>query len=969
MRVLSRAFCAVLTITSVLLPLACGAQEAVKNPAFSELNADGALAAWSLPEDGQWRHVPEGGPDGKACIAWHGPASVGLPARQRCDFATPNAKYQVQALVRGDGVLRPTVRVSDAPTREALVTVSGAPEGGWQRISAAFTTKSADLVVELFADAPHATGEPGVEGLAWIAEVSVAAQKAAEPMPLPDGVENVALGKPYTMTAPNYSYSTDPDDKTQLTDGVYTEGHFWTRKTTVGWSGMSGAHVSIDLGQPYAIKGVCFSTAAGVADVRWPARVLLFVSDDGQQWFGAGDLVALSASREPLPAYGEYHTARLWTDRLREHGRYVRLYIEPGGGYSFTDEIEVWRGDDAWLADARPAGGITDLEQHMRDRTTNSLIQQQLVRDLTAVRIDLATVPEPARGELSARADTLTDAVASMPIVSMDGFKAIVPMTDLERDILRLQAAVWRAQGKAELRLWDRHRWDPLEAFDEPDGEEVAAVEVHMMNNEHRADVFNITNAADADARLTLRLTGLPGGDNPPYVTVHEVLTVGTRRFIAVSAALPEATKAADGYGITVPSGMTRQVWLSFNPRDLPTGLHEGQIELRRHGAAVETVPLRVHIYPLRFPDETTLLVGGWDYTNAQSMYGITPKNRQAVIGHLQDHYVNAPWATSAAMTDGTYDDAGVMITEPDTGNFDAWVAAWPEAKMYLVYKAVGDSFDGAKMGTRAFDAKVGSWAAFWAEHMERLGLRANQLGVLILDEPHSKPQYDIITAWARAMEAAAPGIVTWEDPQPAEDKECLEMFSSVDVLCPYRHPFLAQPDWYRELFLNQQKQGRELWFYNADGPARCFDPYSFYLAQEWHAFKIGAKGSCFWAFGDNSRVSCWNEYPAGGPGPYCPTYIDEDSITAAKYMEAIREGTEDYEYLTMLKSRVDELAAEGVDEAKLAAARELLTTGPDRVMAQERGANYRWDESKDRTVQDQVRIELLQTLTELQKL
>jgi len=88
--------------------------------------------------------------------------------------------------------------------------------------------------------------------------------------------------------------------------------------------------------------------------------------------------------------------------------------------------------------------------------------------------------------------------------------------------------------------------------------------------------------------------------------------------------------------------------------------------------------------------------------------------------------------------------------------------------------------------------------------------------------------------------------------------------------------------------------------------------------------------------------------------------------VTAAKYMEAIREGVQDYEYLTMLQARVAELAERGVGAAKLAAARELLATGPDRVMAMEQGANYRWDEEKDRSVADQVRIEVLEALTEL---
>ena len=43
--------------------------------------------------------------------------------------------------------------------------------------------------------------------------------------------DNIALGIPYTLEpAPAYEHCTDPDDDKQLTDGVYTEGYFWTLK-------------------------------------------------------------------------------------------------------------------------------------------------------------------------------------------------------------------------------------------------------------------------------------------------------------------------------------------------------------------------------------------------------------------------------------------------------------------------------------------------------------------------------------------------------------------------------------------------------------------------------------------------------------------------------------------------------------------------------------------------------------------
>ena len=46
-------------------------------------------------------------------------------------------------------------------------------------------------------------------------------QELQEESPIPDLGENLARGKPYTMTKPNYRYCTDPEDKTQLAvDGL-----------------------------------------------------------------------------------------------------------------------------------------------------------------------------------------------------------------------------------------------------------------------------------------------------------------------------------------------------------------------------------------------------------------------------------------------------------------------------------------------------------------------------------------------------------------------------------------------------------------------------------------------------------------------------------------------------------------------------------------------------------------------------
>ncbi len=948
-----------IVLLAALLGTAAAA-DIVKNPDFA------AVAGWDLPAGGAWRREAKGGLKDGPCLVFDGNSTE--PVTQTCDFTRPGTDHTLAAMVRTDGQLKPVIVVLDAHSRKELAVVNVPPDPQWRSVSATFKSDSADLALVIYADAAQ-RDRRGARGKVWLGSVRLTAAQAAGEQRLPDLGENVALRKPYTMKpAPEYALCTDPDDKIQLTDGAYTQGHFWTRKTTVGWGGSSLRYVTIDLGADVPLKGASFSTAAGVAYVAWPSYILVFVSSDNQEWHEVGELVSLSAEREPLPAYGEYHARRIWSDKLRTHGRWVTLAIEPGKDYVFCDEIELYRGDDAWLKEPYPGKAVSSVEELVSDRVTLNLIRAQYQRDLAAATDDLAALPADRAKPLQARAAELAKDIAGMSPVPMDGFRAVLPMSNLEREIFRFQAAVWRAQNQPALRVWSSPRWDPLEPSAEPEAQAAPAVEIHTMSREHRAGVFNLTNAGPGDLQVQVKVTGLPGGDDPDYVKIHQVLCVGTRRFVAVSAALPEARREGGRWLLDVPSGMTRQVWLDTYPTQVPAGTHQGAVVVSGQGVTETRVPLKLVVYPLRFPDETTLHLGGWEYSNAAKQYGITVENKTVLIAHLQDHLINTPWATSAAMPPGSYDDSGKMVKEPDTSNFDAWVNLWPKAKRYMVFNAVGQAFAGSPMGSELFNLKVGNWAKFWVKHLEDLKLDPAQLGLLLVDEPSHKEQYDVITAWAKAINAAAPALTLYEDPQPGEDKQCREMFSQVDIICPYRNNYLTRPEWFGKMMEEERQQGRELWFYSADGPARSFDPFSYYLLQAWHAFKVGATGSHFWAFADNGGVSCWNEYPARGKGPYCPSYIDDTTVTTSKYMEACRESAQDYECLVMLRDRIAELEAKGAPAASLKAAKTLLAGACDRVLVGEKGANYTWDQPKDRTVTDQVRVEILQALTELGK-
>ena len=206
-------------------------------------------------------------------------------------------------------------------------------------------------------------------------------------------------------------------------------------------------------------------------------------------------------------------------------------------------------------------------------------------------------------------------------------------------------------------------------------------------------------------------------------------------------------------------------------------------------------------------------------------------------------------------------------------------------------------------------------------------------------------------------------------DPQfQTEDGSYLPMMAEMDELVPNRLLWHQHSDWFPKLFLGQRKQGRSLGFYNCAGPARSFDPYAYYLLQAWHTFQVGGVSSGYWAFSDTRGADPWNDYSASSKGSFCPMYLLESSIVTDKRMEAIREGSQDYEYLVMLRERIEAQEVSGKSNSALTHAQKVLAGACDHVLADFGSAQYRWDEPADRTRVDRVRLEILKACHSLSR-
>jgi hypothetical protein len=761
--------------------------------------------------------------------------------------------------------------------------------------------------------------------------------------------DNIALGKPYTLDPrPNYSYCTDPGDKTQLTDGVYTKGYFWTQKSTVGWSSVGGVTITVDLGSVQPIRGAAFNTAAGRAGVAWPASIVILVSDDGKSYYPAGELINLSMKHGPAP--NDYAIHRYWTGELCTHGRFVSFLVVAGGPYTFVDEIEIYKGEPDWLKLPFSGEGVTDAKAYQ----LHAAFEHRIRKDLLAVREAAAKLKGDAPKAIQTELDAIEREIPSMPRRHDPKARVTLPLNPLHERVFRTQAMVWRAQKAALLAASPANPWDPLDITGAPT-RGTGGVNVAMMQNEFRSAALNVSNAGENAAELRLQITGLSGETNPPCVAVHEVAWTDTRKGIAVAAALPETRRDGDAFIITVPSGMTRQVWLTFHPTDLKPGTHRGAISLTS-GKTKLRVPLTLRVFPLRFPDQPSFHLGGWDYSDAIKGRDVTPENRDAYIRILREHFVDSPWATG-----------GVMPFNQDTARFDEWLRLWPGARQYCVFASVGEEIGRAKMGTPEFDVQVREWITFWTGHAKQRGLKSEQLLILLVDEPAEDHRDNIILPWAKAVRAANTGVTLFEDVchiDPLRANQ--EMIKLCHILCPNRPRFLSSAPSYRDYFAKQHAGGMELAFYSCNIGARLADSYSYFRLQAWTAWQYGAKASFFWAFSDSGGGSSWNEYAMTHSTCYTPLFIEPATVTGSKQMEAIRESAEDYEYFVMLRDRIAAAEKAGRQGAAVERAKELLATAPARVLNACDADKLMWAEPKDRSLADKVRVELLDALVAL---
>ncbi len=198
-------------------------------------------------------------------------------------------------------------------------------------------------------------------------------------------------------------------------------------------------------------------------DVQLPERVEVLVSVNGRDYHLAGDLVEMDERPRPV---GYNQAFRLQTDQLMVHGRYVKLIVHKGGRYFiFADEIEVFRGIDAWKTERPLPGPAIEYPMTLLENPFSLAYRARLDRDLRDARlaIEQTDAPPDLRAEWLAEADTIEQAMGALPELRTSAeFRATFPLDEIHARTYALHGSLRAEQGHDALVAWRADPWDYL---------------------------------------------------------------------------------------------------------------------------------------------------------------------------------------------------------------------------------------------------------------------------------------------------------------------------------------------------------------------------------------------------------------------------------------------------------------------------------------------------------------------------
>lgn len=369
--------------------------------------------------------------------------------------------------------------------------------------------------------------------------------------------------------------------------------------------------------------------------------------------------------------------------------------------------------------------------------------------------------------------------------------------------------------------------------------------------------------------------------------------------------------------------GVTSAVWVTVRARQgLPAGLYRGKITLRALDAEPRELNVEVRVYDFDLPETPRLKTdfGFWDEAAVRGAKALGGRGdaaslTQAYLDNALEHRVTLREA--------------VALPEPGAGDYGAALAGRLPALRQALAK--GATTIAAPPALLAAPEKLAALDAF----VRREGLQGRVFTPMAYEPPEP--------AWPKLMDSLAKWRAGAPNVPASVSTIGLHPFLPDDVGLWCVHAQLMDTQAGLDL-LRRISEGREVWWYVSHTPPRPYgNLFVDFAAVEhrilfWQAWALGMRGMQYWSVNyfhewQDPHTDLLDSTPVNGDG--CLVYPGPDGPVNSIRWETVRDGVEDYDYLSLFMDRRGDLLARGGHQELLqraAAAYNLQTVVPSLV-------------------------------------
>ena len=371
-------------------------------------------------------------------------------------------------------------------------------------------------------------------------------------------------------------------------------------------------------------------------------------------------------------------------------------------------------------------------------------------------------------------------------------------------------------------------------------------------------------------------------------------------------------------------------LWIDvLTPRDAIPGEYTGAITISAEGIRPQRVPIKLTVWDFTLPETPSMRT---HFGNAAVNPLLAPQNsasggldeveqralQTAYARIMAAHRISPPiprFLMPKVNADGSIDP------QPTERELKQWIERFHITSFPVPFLGKdGPGWRGDPLGadrernTRYLRAM---YTYLKAHHWDEMAY------IYVADEPSSREEYDDVRARARFVREVAPGlkVLCTKGPQ-VRNPRWGSLVGSVDI-------WVALWPIFEEAAVKKRlSAGEEIWSYTAlcqghqDTPCWELDfPLLNYRIPMWVSWRFGITGLFYWSTTNwASSLDVWtdpvtyeNQYNMEGSLLYPGTDAGVQGFVPSIRLKIIREGLEDYEYLTILAQRRGRPVAENV--------------------------------------------------------